>query len=128
MNRYSFLLIFFALLSGYPAQAQDAAKGEAVFKKCVVCHAVGENARNKVGPKLNGIIGSKAAGVEDYSYSPAMKNSNVTWTDDVFTTYITNPHLMIPGSKMAFAGISNEQDIKDLIAYLKKFKADGTAN
>jgi cytochrome c len=114
-----FLIAVFALAS--PAHAQDAAKGEIVFKKCIVCHAVGDNARNKTGPQLNGVFGRKAGSVVGYSYSPANTSSGVVWDENNFSTYIKNPAGFMPGTKMAFAGLSNEQDIKDLIAYLKQF-------
>jgi len=108
--------------------AQDAAKGEIVFKKCIVCHAVGETARNKQGPKLNGLFGRKAGTIEGYSYSTANSSSGVVWDESNFSTYIKNPAGFMPGTKMIFAGLGDEQEIKDLIAYLKKFKADGMQN
>lgn len=108
--------------------AQDAAKGETVFKKCIVCHAVGENARNKQGPKLNGLFGRKSGTIEGYSYSAANSSSGVIWDESNFATYIKNPAGFMPGTKMIFAGLGDEQEIKDLIAYLKQFKVDGTKN
>jgi cytochrome c len=117
-----FIISFLILaLTAHSAYTQDATKGEIIFKKCIACHAVGENARNKTGPVLNGLFGRKAGSVEDYNYSPAMKDSGIVWDEEDFTTYITNPHLMIPATKMAFAGLSDPQEIKDLIAYLKQF-------
>jgi cytochrome c len=103
------------------ALAQDVAKGEAVFKKCIVCHAVGDNARNKQGPQLNGLFGRKAGSAPGYSYSTANASSGITWDENNFAVYIKNPASFMPGTKMVFAGLSNEQEIKDLIAYLKQF-------
>lgn len=127
----NYLLIFagaLALAGSCPAAAQDAAKGEGVFKTCIVCHAVGESARNKQGPKLNGLFGRKAGTIENYTYSPANKASGIVWDEQTFTTYIKNPQGTVPGTKMIFAGLSDGQDIKDLIAYLKTFDASGKAN
>jgi cytochrome c len=108
------------------AQAQDAAAGEQSFKKCLPCHAIGEGAKNKVGPELNGLDGRKSGTTEGYSYSDANKNSGLTWNKDVFLEYIKDPRAKIPGTKMIFPGIKNEKEAGDLWAYLASFKADGT--
>lgn len=108
-----------------PALADgDAVKGETVFKKCVACHAVGENAKNKVGPVLNDLIGRTAGTLEGYKYSAAMIEAGaggLVWTDDTLADYLTAPKALVPGTKMAFAGLKEEQDIEDLIAYLATF-------
>jgi cytochrome c len=108
------------------AQAQDLAAGETSFKKCLACHAVGEGARNKVGPALNGLDGRQSGTVEGFSYSDANKNSGITWNKDVFIEYIRDPKAKIPGTKMIFPGIKNEKEAADLWAYLARHKADGT--
>ena len=108
------------------ANAQDLAAGEQSFRKCSPCHAVGEDAKNKVGPELNGLDGRKSGTVADYSYSDANKKADITWSEAVFKDYIQNPMAKVPGTKMAFAGIKNEKEIGDLWAYLKQFKADGS--
>ena len=103
------------------ASAQDAAAGEKVFAVCKACHQVGDTAKNAVGPVLNGLIGRKAGSVEGYNYSEANKKSGMTWDEATFSEYIKDPKAKIPGTKMAFAGIKDEQKIKDLTAYLHKF-------
>jgi cytochrome c len=108
------------------AQAQDVAAGEQSFKKCLPCHSVGEGAKNKVGPELNGLDGRHSGTAEGYSYSDANKNSGLTWNKDVFLDYIKDPRAKIPGTKMIFPGIKNEKEAGDLWAYLASFKADGT--
>jgi cytochrome c len=108
------------------ANAQDLAAGERSFRKCLPCHAVGEEARNKVGPLLNGLDGRKSGSVPEYNYSDANKKAEITWGEATFKEYIQNPMAKVPGTKMAFAGIKNEQEIADLWAYLKQFKADGS--
>ena len=108
------------------ANAQDLAAGEQSFRKCSPCHAVGEDAKNKVGPALNGLDGRKSGTVADYSYSDANKKAEITWSEASFKDYIQNPMAKVPGTKMAFAGIKNDKEIGDLWAYLKQFKADGS--
>ncbi|MDE2061942.1 MAG: cytochrome c family protein [Bradyrhizobium sp.] len=103
------------------ARAQDAAAGEKVFLVCRACHQVGDNAKNAVGPVLNGLFGRKAGSVEGYNYSEANKKSGITWTEEEFTKYIQDPKAVVPGTKMAFAGLKDEKKIKDLIAYLHTF-------
>ncbi len=122
----SLVLSVSLLLAGFShAQAQDAAAGEKVFAQCRACHQVGENAKNAVGPVLNGLFGRKAGTVEGYNYSPANKDSGITWDEAVFREYIQNPRAKIPGTKMVYAGLKDEQRISDLIAYLKQFNAQG---
>jgi cytochrome c len=108
------------------AQAQDVAAGENSFKKCFPCHSVGEGAKNKVGPELNGLDGRKSGTAEGYNYSDANKNSGITWNEASFLEYIKDPRGKVPGTKMVFPGIKNDQEAKDLWAYLKQFKADGS--
>jgi cytochrome c len=114
------------LLTGFSqAQAQDAAAGEKVFAQCRACHQVGPTAKNAVGPELNGLIGRHSGAVEGYNYSAANKNSGITWDEATFREYIQNPKAKIPGTKMIYAGLKDEQRITDLIAYLKQFDAQG---
>jgi cytochrome c len=107
------------------ARAQDVAAGEASFKKCLACHSIGDGAKNKVGPQLNGIDGRKSGTAPDYSYSDANKNSGITWSKDQFLEYITDPKAKIPGTKMIFPGIKNEKERNDLWAYISQFDKDG---
>ena len=120
-------MIAFGALIAVPGtgHAQDAAAGEKAFVKCKVCHQVGEGARNLVGPELNGLIGRKAGSVEGYSYSEANKNSGITWDDAALREYLKNPKAKIPGTKMIFAGLTKDDEINNLIAYLKQFGPDG---
>jgi cytochrome c len=105
--------------------AQDLAAGESSFRKCGPCHAVGEGAKNKVGPELNGIEGRKSGSAEGYTYSEANKNSGITWDEATFLEYIKDPKAKIPGTKMVFAGIKNENEAKSLWAFLKQYDKDG---
>jgi cytochrome c len=108
------------------AQAQDLAAGEQSFRKCGPCHAVGEDAKNKIGPVLNGLEGRKSGTIPEYNYSEANKKADITWNEASFKEYIANPMTRVPGTKMAFAGIKNDKEIADLWGYLKQFKADGS--
>jgi cytochrome c len=107
------------------ASAQDLAAGERSFLKCKPCHQVGETAKNTVGPVLNGMVGRKAGTYEGYNYSDANKNSGLTWDEATFKEYIKNPKAKIPGTKMAFAGINNENEINNLFAYMAQWGSDG---
>ncbi len=125
MTRLTIATLIAAAAFAGAAQAQDIAAGERSWNKCRACHQLGEPARNGVGPLLNGLFGRAAGTVEGYSYSPANKASGITWDEAVFADYIKDPKAKIPGTKMVFAGIKNEQEIKDLTAYLKQFGKDG---
>ncbi|MFI5013503.1 MAG: c-type cytochrome [Hyphomicrobiales bacterium] len=114
-----------SLVAGTGASAQDAAAGEKVFIVCRACHQIGENAKIAVGPVLNGVIGRKAGTYPGYAYSDANKNSGITWDEDTFATYIKDPRAKIPGTKMIFIGVKDDQKIKDLIAFLKQYGPDG---
>ncbi|HUS54853.1 MAG TPA: cytochrome c family protein [Thermohalobaculum sp.] len=102
----------------------DAAKGVKVFNKCKACHAIGDGAKNKVGPMLNSIVGAAAGSVEGFKYSEAMQAKQaegLVWTDETLDAYLTKPKDYIPGTKMSFAGLKKEDQREDLIAYLKTF-------
>ena len=107
------------------ALAQDADAGKTSFNKCLACHAIGEGAKNKVGPELNGLDGRHSGTAAGYSYSDANKNSGITWNKDVFLEYIKDPKAKIPGTKMVFAGIKNENEANNLWAFLAQYDKDG---
>jgi cytochrome c len=123
MRRIIFALIFVASVPA--AHAADPVAGEKVFKRCLACHMVGEDAKIRVGPVLNGLIGRKAGSYAGFKYTEANKNSGLTWDEPTLTTYLKNPRAMIPGTSMTFAGIKKVEEIEDLIAYLKQFGPDG---
>jgi cytochrome c len=119
---------FFAALAfvgAGEARAQDAGAGEKVFGVCKACHQIGENAKNAVGPVLNGVIGRMAGNVAGYSYSDANKNSGITWDEATFREYIKDPKAKVPGTKMIYAGLKDEQKTNDLVAFLKQFGENG---
>jgi cytochrome c len=119
--------IFAALIGSAPASAQDAAAGEKVFAVCKACHQVGDKAKNAVGPSLNGLFRGRKAGTwPDYKYSDAYKSLDKTWDKDNFVIYIKDPRGVTPGTKMAYAGLKDDQKIKDLVAFLDQYETDGT--
>jgi cytochrome c len=122
---FSLLVAVTSIAAASSARAQDVAAGETSFKKCLACHSIGDGAKNKVGPQLNGIDGRKSGTAPDYSYSDANKNSGITWGKDQFLEYITDPKAKIPGTKMIFPGIKNEKERGDLWAYISQFDKDG---
>jgi cytochrome c len=124
LSALTVLFLTTVLTTGH-ALAQDSAAGERVFGQCRGCHQVGTSAKNTVGPTLNGLFDRKAGLAEGYNYSPANKDADITWDEAVFREYIKDPRAKIPGTKMAYAGLKDEQRITDLIAYLKQFNATG---
>ena len=119
------LIVVTSMAAASGALAQDAAAGKTSFNKCLACHAIGEGAKNKVGPELNGLDGRKSGTAEGYSYSEANKNSGITWNKDQFLDYIKDPKAKIPSTKMVFAGIKNEKAANDLWAFLAQYDKDG---
>ena len=117
-------VLFLALVvCPFRAEAQDVAAGEASFRKCMACHAVGEGAKNKVGPNSTGWTAVSPA--PSRVMPDPNKNSGITWSKETFLDYIKDPKAKIPGTKMVFAGIKNEKEAGDLWAFLAQYSADG---
>ncbi len=108
------------ITTGQSADAADAAQGEHAFAKCAVCHA--KDSSNKFGPGLLGVIGRHAGSVPGFRYSQAMKNSNIVWDEKSLDEFILAPQKALPGNAMPFAGIPDQKERDDLIAYLEKLK------
>jgi cytochrome c len=119
------LVLGAGILATAPGYAQDAASGEKIFVQCKACHQIGENAKNAVGPVLNGLFGRKAGTIEGFSYSSANKNSGITWDEATFREYIKDPKAKIPGTKMIFPGLKDPKQIDDIVAFLKQFDSTG---
>ncbi|MDQ7985929.1 c-type cytochrome [Pseudomonas sp. G34] len=115
------LLITAAALLTQTAQAEaDIAAGEALFKRvCGNCHNVGPGARAAFGPQLNGIFGRHAGATRDYRYSPAMQQADLVWDRDTLSAFIKDSDSVVPGNKMRFWGIGDQQKIDSLLLYLK---------
>jgi cytochrome c2 len=125
MIRFMAAMLGLLLASAGAAAAQGSAEqGADVFKKCKACHDVGDGARNKVGPILSGVVGRKAASVEGYAYSSDLKAlgaQGFVWDENNLSKYLENPKSVVASGKMIFPGLKDEQDRKDVIAYLKTF-------
>jgi cytochrome c len=115
-----------AVCSAGSAPAEDIAAGRTSFKKCLPCHSVGEGAKKRFGPQLNGLDGRDSGAAGGYNYSGGYKNSGIVWNETHFTEYINDPKAKIPGSKRRFIGVKNENEAKNLWAYLSQFSADGS--
>ncbi len=112
----------FAWLAATPVWAAgDAEHGKAVFSQCGICHAV-EPGKPKLGPSMFGVVGRHAASVPGFAYSTAMKAYDVTWTPETLDRYLAAPMKTVPGTRMAFAGLSDEKNRQDVIAYLETLK------
>jgi cytochrome c len=110
------------------AVAQDAAAGQKTFVVCRACHQIGPNAKDAVGPVLNGVVGRPAGTYPGYNYSTANKDSGITWDEATLQKYLANPQAVVKGTKMIFPGIKDPEKVKNVIAFLKTFKADGSPN
>lgn len=112
--------------TGGAVLAQDADNGQDLYRQCRACHQIGAGAKNLVGPQLNGIVGRKAGAIEGFSYSAANKDAGtkgLVWSEETLLKYLAEPLVFMPGTKMAYAGLKDEGDRKDLVAYLKKAAA-----
>jgi cytochrome c2 len=112
------------------AQEDLVAEGESVFRRCQACHAVGEGATHRVGPQLNDVIGRQAGSLEDYNYSQPMRTAGeegLVWNEETLSEYLQNPAAMVPGTKMVFPGLRNEEQIAAVIAFLASHSDEGGA-
>jgi cytochrome c len=120
-NRIVKVIGIAAALAAFSAPALadgDAAAGKKVFNKCKACHALAEG-KNKVGPSLFGVLGKPAASVKGFKYSKALKGAGLTWDEETLEKYLAKPKALVPGTRMAFAGLKKEDDIDNVIAYIK---------
>lgn len=117
-------LLAFALAHA-PACAADLQAGEKVFQTCRQCHRIGLGATNFYGPVLNGLMGRKAGTSPGFKYSPALETSDIVWNEDSLSKYLKHPQHEIPGVAMTFAGLKDQADIDNVIAYIAQFRRDG---
>ncbi len=120
------LVLVTPLVGGHArAQSGDAEAGERVFNQCKACHQVGERAKNRVGPTLNGVVGRAAGSVEGFRYSNVLSESGLSWDEETLAAYLADPRGFLAGNKMAFAGLRSDEDIANVIAFLASYDADG---
>ena len=144
IHRIAAALLGVTLWSASASADGDVEAGKNVFKRCQTCHMVGPNAKNRIGPPLNGLFGRKAGTVEGFKYSPVMSalgEKGLEWNPTDFAGYLTDPKKWLPvkakelglscddlkncRNNMAFAGLKKEKEIEDVVAYLMTFDADG---
>lgn len=113
----------------YSAIAQDAVseeqasllkRGQRMFLRCRTCHTLDRDGKHGTGPNLYGIFGSKSASKEGFTYSKALQNSNITWSEDTINNWMSKPRDFVKGTSMAFVGLKKPKDRAALIAYLKE--------
>lgn len=105
------------------ATAAALTPGERQFQRCINCHQIGPSARHGFGPSLTGVIGRQAGSASGYSYSAAMKNSKIVWDEKTLSAFLKNPDGVVPGTRMRLWGYNDDQQIRDLITYLKSYPA-----
>lgn len=113
----------FIMLQPVLASAATPTPGERQFQRCIHCHQIGPDARHGFGPSLTGVMGRQAGSASGYSYSAAMKNSRIVWDEKTLSAFLKNPSGVVPGNKMRLWGYNDEQQIRDLITYLKSYPA-----
>jgi cytochrome c len=123
MKVLAFCGVIAAMALSLPATAADAAKGKTLFEACAKCHSItAESDSTLVGPTLKGIVGRKSASVDDFRYSTAMRNANLTWDEATIKEYISDPQAKVKGNRMALKSTFEPAEIDDIIAYLKTLK------
>ncbi|GBD48742.1 c-type cytochrome [Methylopila sp. Yamaguchi] len=124
MRSRSLALAFAAALGAaagaQPASAGDADRGKLAFGRCAACHALTPDAAGLPGPSLAGVIGRPAAQLPNFRYSPALKRSGLTWTEDTLDRFLANPQGVVRGNRMPFSGVGDAAERADLIAYLAR--------
>ncbi len=130
MKRIAFISLIGMSFAASPVFAQgsgDAAKGKTIFQQqCGICHQVGPNAHNTIGPILNGVYNAKAGAVPGFNFSPAMKQAGekgLVWNDANLNKFLENPQSVVPGTTMPYAGLQDATQRADVIAYLKTLKS-----
>ena len=119
--KYAWLTLSVALLaSALPTQAQDLERGRRVFEECVACHSLqpGEHVN---GPSLAGLIGRRAATLEGFRFSSALRKSNLVWDEDTLSRFVADPQAVVPGNRMPYSGLSGAEDLAALMAFLRSF-------
>lgn len=108
------------MLSCAAARADEPGAGEAMLRRCAICHSLDGSARIKVGPDLKGVFGRKAGSAPGFAFSDVMKNSGIVWNDDTLATFLRDPKELLPGNRMSFPGIKDAAVLADLLARLKQ--------
>jgi len=118
MRRTFALPVLFLVVAA--AQADEPGAGEAMLKKCEICHSLATAGPAKAGPNLHGVFGRKAGTVTGFAFSDAMKNSGIIWDDNTLAKFLRDPKGSLPGNRMSFPGIKDDAVLTDLLARLKQ--------
>jgi cytochrome c len=119
VNRVSTAFLALAMTACSSQGAAGQPSGEAVFRKCAICHRIEAAAPNGIGPNLHGVFGRKAASLPNFNYSPAMRGSGLTWDARTLDRYLAAPQKDVPGTRMTFGGLPDAASRKAVIGYLK---------
>ncbi len=119
MIRLGALFLLLVVLSS-AAHAADAAAGAKVFDRCKVCHTLEPGGRAILGPNLHQVFGRAAGTAPGFKPSDALKNSGIVWDDESLARFLRDPKGALPGNRMAFPGVKNDEELADLLAYLKQ--------
>jgi cytochrome c len=114
----SVILFLAILVTGTSLSAQDVKAGKKVFKKCKACHSLKPD-DSRVGPTLYNIVGAPSGAAEGFRYSSAMKKADLVWDEETLAAFFVRPKNLVPGTSMSFGGLKKEDQILDLIAYLR---------
>jgi cytochrome c len=120
MSRRALLLLLALPLAACSAPGAGAPSGEAVFRKCAICHRIGAAEGNAIGPNLHNVVGRKAGSLADFNYSPAMRATRFAWDEKKLDAFLTAPQRFVPGTKMTFSGLPDTASRKAVIGYLKR--------
>jgi cytochrome c2 len=119
VNRVSASMLAAALAACSSRGGAGEPGGDAVFRKCAICHRIEAGAPNGIGPNLHGVFGRKAASLPNFNYSPAMRGTGFTWDAKTLDRYLTAPQQVVPGTRMTFSGLPDRASRKAVIRYLK---------
>jgi cytochrome c len=124
LSKSAFVLLSAVLMlpAGGSARAANVVSGKAMFSRCAACHTADKGGANSLGPNLYGVVGRKAGSKPDFAYSAALKNSKIVWSNQKLDAWIAHPAVVVPGNRMAFAGIPDAKQRADLIAWLDTLK------
>jgi cytochrome c len=111
------VVVILVVSTAHGATGGDPTHGAQIYQRCQLCHSI---EHDLVGPRHLALFGRKAGSIAGYPYSSAMKNSGITWSEDTLNQFLSGPQAYVPGTRMTFTGLPNQQDRADVIAYLKE--------
>lgn len=120
MSKAMIVLLLAVAVSALAAEpGGNPAKGETVFLRCAQCHTANKGDGNGLGPNLFGVVGRKAALLPSFPYSEPLRNAHIVWSEDMLKKWVAGPQKVVPGTRMSFVGLSNPEDVRNVVAYLR---------